>query len=332
MEFPAVSELPGSKTTLAATSVPPRRSSAVPPPMIPHVCLAIGIATFLESATILAASEDPADSRVAPFIGGESMAERELRSILARERNIWTRLDERKDDENANLRAESEFRTIISAYQNLLTSSPDFAEGYAAYGRLLNRVGARSEAIRALLKANQIDPNIPVVKNQIANHLTEDGEYRAALPYYLAAIELDSDVPLYHYQLGSLLYEFRRFFIDDGLYNDATLDGEMQSAFQRAAQLSPGTWAYAYRYAESFYDLATPDWPTALIVWGELNARAKPGVERQTIQLHLARVLTEMGRQTEARALLTGIDAPVLAASKSSLEERLVQPVTRDAE
>jgi len=297
------------------------------------VLLACGVGIALGSPDLRAASaQDPSSSAPAPTFAGESLAEHKLRDILEREQAIWSRLEGRHEDENARLRAESEFRDIIRGYQNLLSDNPDFADGYAAYGRLLNRVGARDEAIRALLKANQIDPNIPMVKNQIANHLTEDGEYQAALPYYLAAIELNPDVALYHYQLGTLLYEFRKFLLDDGIYDAATIDREMQAAFRRAAELAPESWAYAYRYAECFYDFSTPDWPAALQVWGRLNARAKPGVERQTIQLHMARVLAEMGRKDAAGALLKGIDEPVLAASKHQVEERLTPAPTIDAE
>ena len=39
-----------------------------------------------------------------------------------------------------------------------------------------------------------------------------------------------------------------------------TLDDGMHHAFQRASELAPSRFEFAYRYAESFYDLEKPDW------------------------------------------------------------------------
>lgn len=325
---------PGRKTALAVARVRPRTASTMTARHCWFCLFAIAAATGLPAVRILGAEKVQDYVEVAPLAdaGAESLAERELRDILERERAIWDRIEGRQENENVQLRAEAEFRDVLTAYRNLLRANPDYAAGFAAYGLLLSRVGARDEALKILLRANQLDPNLPMVKNQVGNHLTEDGEYRAALPYYLAAIELDDDEPLYHYQLGSLLYEFREFFVDDGIYDRPTIDREMQAAFRRAAELAPESWAYGYRYAESFYDLAEPDWPEALRVWGKLNARAKPGVERQTIQLHMARVLAAMDRPRDARALLAGVDEPVLAESKRVVEQLLAKQNASDSQ
>ncbi len=261
--------------------------------------------------------EPPAERRT------ETMAWRELRLAADRERAIWERLRVNPDDEDERQRADADFRAVLTAYENVIRSAPAMAEAYAAYGLLLGRTGNRADALKAYLRANKLDPNIPMVKNQIGNYLAEEGDYKEALPYYLAAIELDDAEPLYHYQLGQLLNAYRRFFVDDGLFTDDVLDRRIQSAFQRAAALAPANWAYLYRYAESFYDLATPAWDRALAEWRRLEERADTGLGRQTIRLHIANVQLRAGAPEEAAATLATIDEPALQERKRTLVAQL---------
>lgn len=253
----------------------------------------------------------------------ETMAWRELRSVVERERAIWDRLRAQPDDAETQKRATTDFRDVLTAYENILRASPDFAEAYAAYGLLLSRVGSRDSATKAFLRANKLNPNLPMVKNQLGNYLLEDGNYKEALPYYLMAIELEGDEPLYHYQLGTLLSEYGEFFVADGIFDRATLDAKMLTAFRRAAGLAPDTWGYIYRYAESFYDLEKPDWPAALAAWQGLERKAASAIERQTVQLHEANVLIRLDRRGEARALLDGVDEPALLSNRQKLVEEL---------
>ena len=253
----------------------------------------------------------------------ETKVVRELREIVARERDIWQYLRADPDNEELKLRAEAEFRDVITAYENLLRSAPELAEGFAAYGLILSRTGNREAAVLALLRANKLDPRIALVKNQLGNILAEDGNYKEALPYYLAAIELEPEEPLYHYQLGALLHEYRRLFIADGMYTDETLTARSHDAFRRAAELAPDNWGYAYRFAESFYDSIRPDWDAALAEWRKLEARAKPGLEVQTVRLHIARVLVEADRYDEARPILETITELVLQEHRQTVIEAI---------
>src|SRR5206468_7516084 len=143
-------------------------------------------------------------------------------------------------------------------YESLLRENPKFAAAYADYGYLLRKVGMRKESASMLLKANQLDPDIPMVKNQLGNYLAEDGKPLEAAPYFLAAIKLAPNEPLYHYQLGTLLVEGRDVFIRSGEWTRAALDHAMHEAFRRAAELAPDRFEFAYRYAESFADMENP--------------------------------------------------------------------------
>jgi tetratricopeptide (TPR) repeat protein len=113
------------------------------------------------------------------------------------------------------------------------------------------------------------------VKNQLGGYLAEEGKPLEAAPYFLAAIKLAPDEPIYHYQLATLLVEARDDFIRSGAWTRATLDEAMTTGFKRAAELAPERFEFGYRHAESFYDLAKPDWPTALKAWAALEEKRR---------------------------------------------------------
>ena len=252
----------------------------------------------------------------------ETLAEKNLKDIVVRQKNILARAEAEKDHlDEAWLRGE--LQGILNSYDVLIQKSPDFAAAYVAYGQLLGRVGMNREAATMFLKANQLDPAIPLVKNEMARLLAEDGKIPDAVPWLMAAIDLAPTEPLYHYHLGKMLAEGRNDLIATGQFTRASLDQAMLEAFRRGAELAPDNFAYAYRHAEAYYDLETPQWDEALKMWGALEQRAKPGLEQQTIRLHAANVLLKLSRPDYARALLVTVTEPVLQKQKQTLLDSL---------
>jgi tetratricopeptide (TPR) repeat protein len=188
---------------------------------------------------------------------------------------------------------------------------------------MLWKVGLRKQAVAILLKANEMDPNIPLVKNELGNYLAEDGKPLQAVNYFLSAVKLKPKEPLYHYQLGTLLCEARDDFLRSGEWTRDSVDHAMQEAFKSAAELAPDRIEFAYRYAESFYDMADPDWPAALKVWQGLESKAQSELERQTMCLHQANVLIYMGRADQARKVLDTVILPALDEQKQKLVARI---------
>jgi len=252
----------------------------------------------------------------------ETLAERNLKQLVTKERAIWTSLQEATNEVDIEA-AKPRFQDVLNGYDSLIRDNPEFVPGFVAYGLLLARIEERKASRAVFMQANKLDPNIAVVKNQLGNYLVEEARYKEALPYYLAAIELEPREPLYHYQLGVLLTEFMDNFLRDRLYDRKTIEGQMQTAFLRASKLDPDSWAYAYRYAESFYDLETPNWDEAISHWSSLEERAHPGIERQTVQLHEANILIKQGRFLAARDILEEVTEPVLASNRRVLEDEL---------
>lgn len=258
----------------------------------------------------------------------ETLSERTLKQIVERQKTLLADAAKQGDklDEEA---FRAQVQSVVHDYERLLADSPKFAAAYAAYGLLLGKVGMKKESVAMLLKANQFDSDIPLVKNQLGNFLAEEGRPLEAAPYYLAAIKLEPNEPLYHYQLGTLLTVARDDFIKSGEWTRPALDKAMHHAFQRAAELAPDRFEFAYRYAESFYDLEHPDWDAALKVWAALEEKAPTPVERQMMRLHAANVLLKAGKTDHARALLDTVDEPSLAGQKQKLLAQLAESLKK---
>ena len=254
----------------------------------------------------------------------ETLGERQLKVLVQEEKEIWEILKSRTTQEDIET-LRPRLRDIAASYDNIISENPDFVAAYVSYGLLLSRIGERKASVTFFLQANEIDPNIPLVKNQLGNYCIEEGEYEEALSYYLSAIKLAPEEPLYRYQLGTLLTEFRRFFIADELFSKETLEKKMHEAFQKAATLAPSDFGYAYRYAESFYDLREPNWEEALLLWETLEEMAPTNVEKQTAQLHRANIYLKQERFLGARLLLNKITEASLESNKQTLLDQLNQ-------
>lgn len=260
----------------------------------------------------LAGAADPA---VPP---AQNLAERTLKKIVEQQKETFA-LAAKQGDKVDEGSVQQQLQGVMHDYERLLRANPKFAAGYAAYGYFLTKIDMRKEAAVMLLKANELDPDIPLVKNQLGNILAEDGKPLQAVAYFLAAIKLEPKEPLYHYQLGTLLAEARDEFLKSGQWTRATLDEAMFNAFKTAAELAPERFEFAYRFAESFYDLEKPDWEAALKAWSALEEKASTPIERQTMRLHAANVLIKQGKAEHARALLATVDEPKLQGQKQRL-------------
>ena len=270
-------------------------------------------AAFLLLAAAPARAEQPAEQH-AP----ETMAERKLKGIAEHQRVLFAdAAAQGKDLDEAQFKAQVE--QLTHEYESLVRDNPNIADGYASYGYMLWKISMRKQAVATLLKANQLDPDIPLVKNELGNYLAEEGKPLEALNYYLSAVKLEPKEPLYHYQIGTLLYEARDDFLKSGEWSRAAIDHSMQEAFKNAAELAPDRVEFSYRYAESFYDMVDPDWAAALKAWEGMEARATSDVERQTMRLHQANVFIYMGKPDQARKVLDTVTDPALLGQRQKL-------------
>lgn len=252
----------------------------------------------------------------------ETLAERSLKEVVERQKQLFDRA-EKEGEQLDEARFAGEAKAIASSYDILIQKNPDFAPAYVAYGLFLGKIDMTKAAVAMLLKANKLDPNIPLVKNQLAKHLAEDGKPLEALPYLTAAIDLAPNEPLYHFHLGQLLLAAREDFLHEGGWTRAALDKSMLEAFQRAADLSPADLSLAYQHAKAYYEIDPPRWEEALAVWEKVGARATTETLRQLVKLQRANILVKLDRRGEARALLDQVTDLQLTGEKQRLLEAL---------
>lgn len=266
----------------------------------------------------------PAASNATGSSSGESFAERKLKEIVKRQEAIFDRIEEDGGEYHQG-DFEVSMKSISHQYEDYLLNNPEDVIGYILYGKLLNKLGETEHAVRQFLKADQIDPKIHVVKQQLGNYMAEHGKFQEALGFFTQAVELSPETALYYYQIAEVMNLFRENIVLGGLFTLDELDGHMQEAFATAASLDPENRLFRFRYAESFYDVEAPDWETALQLWEALQEVAQPGLEVEAILLHRANALAELGRFEEAEALSAQVIEPSLAMSNRQVLEKIAQ-------
>ena len=253
---------------------------------------------------------------------GSDHASKRLLSIAEKEIKIYQRIAE-----NPELYSEDDLdrriNELVQSYRSYLLDQPDDVSAYILYGKLLRRVHENDQALLAFLKADELDPEIAVVKQQIGNHLAEEGKGKAALTFYLQAVELEPETAVYHFALGQLIYNFKDEFIKSGVFTQDALEREMLKAFRKAAKLAPNSFNYQMRLGEAYYDLNSPDWKNALLHWNQVRKQASTTLQIEILDLHRARVLGKLGRSDEAQILLDKIFNPALQNSKRQVLEEI---------
>lgn len=257
-----------------------------------------------------------------PGLSAETLAERTLKEIVARQRALFERA-EKEGDHMDEAMFDGEAKSLSSSYDVLIQKNPDFTAGYVAYGVFLSKIDMNREAVAMLLKANRLDPKIALVKNQVAKILVEDGKPVEALPWITAAVDLEPQEPLYHYQLGLLLMSARDDFIKSGDFTPAALDRTMLSAFTKAEELAPKDLSIAYQHAKAYYQLDPPRWEEALEMWNQLEQKPVSTGMRQLVRLQKSNVLIKLGRRDEAREILDHITDLQLTQEKQTLLDQL---------
>jgi tetratricopeptide (TPR) repeat protein len=244
-----------------------------------------------------------------------AQADRDFFQTVAKNPQTWP-------DAERDRRAQA----IHDQYYFYIVNYPADVNAIVLYGKLLTRIGLPDLAYEAFRHADQLDPNLAVVKQQLANHLAETGQYAPALEFLRRAVALAPAEPLYHYQIGELLNIYYTHFIAGKIFTQAGLNQTMEAEFARAAALAPQEPGFAWRHAECFYDMIAPDWNAALAAWSDLAQHTTNPTLLEMIRLHRARALLELGRLAEARALVVQPVAAALEASRAELARRLATP------
>ncbi len=257
----------------------------------------------------------------------------ELLEIVRAQRET---LAEIRDAKLSDLERSRRLAAVASRYENFLARFPDDARALVLCAKFLRDGGEDDAARERLEKAEKLRPDWAVVRQQLGAIAAERGDFAEAARRLREAVELEPGTAEYQTQLGEILRVFRAELLAAGVFADAgTLDAAMQNAFRAARALRPGALDEAVRYAESFYDVAEPDFAAALDAWtlaknlaaaapelGAADSDARKFVA-ETLELHRARAFAELGRFAEAEKILRAGADPRLERSRGRVREIL---------
>ncbi len=251
-----------------------------------------------------------------------SLLERSIHKLLEKQKVLIQEF-EKSGNENLNSSLEMKAQKLAESWEYLIEKYPDDVMPYLFYGKFLRKLNQREKAQLIFINVMRMNPKLAVANQQISNFYAEDGNFTAAFGFIIKAIDIEPHTPIYHYQLGGLLHHYYRSFIDEEIFTREAIDRQMLEAFRKAAQLETNNRNYQFRYAETFYDVESPNWEMALEAWENIKKIKLSISEIAAVNLHQARILIQLQRYVEAEKLLTQVNTPHLLNTKNELIEKL---------
>jgi len=259
---------------------------------------------------------------VAISLSGEkiSLVEQKLLKLIKLEELFFANVNEVEEHFIA-----SQAQEIIHLYENIIENNPDHVESKILFGKFLIRVGQHEDAISLFLEADQLNPNLAITKQQIANHLIHTNRAIDALPFMLMATRIEPEQPIYHFSLGQFLQRFKTSLVDTNISKLPSIDDLMLNSFKKASELEPGNFNYALRFAQCFHDMDRVNKLHALDAWSRLSTLFSrlSSREKQYVNLQKAHFLIDLNRTAEAQEVLESIEHTSLLEAKRRLSGRI---------
>ena len=259
---------------------------------------------------------------VAISLSGEkiSLVEQKLLKLIKLEELFFANVNEVEEHFIA-----SQAQEIIHLYENIIENNPDHVESKILFGKFLIRVGQHEDAISLFLEADQLNPNLAITKQQIANHLIHTNRAIDALPFMLMATKIEPEQPIYHFSLGQFLQRFKTSLVDANISKLPSIDDLMLNSFKKASELEPGNFNYALRFAQCFHDMDRVNRLHALDAWSRLSTLFSrlSSREKQYVNLQKAHFLIDLNRTAEAQEVLESIEHTSLLEAKRRLSGRI---------
>ena len=132
-----------------------------------------------------------------------------------------------KQQELVRLFKDKRFREAEAPARRLTESYPRSAFAWKAYGSVLSKLSRPEEALHALQRARDCNPDDHEIYNTLSVTLSALERTEEAIEYCNRSIELNPNYALAHNNLGNLLKELRRF-------------SDSEQSYRRALELDPG--------------------------------------------------------------------------------------------
>lgn len=250
-------------------------------------------------------------------------ADRRLAGIVAAEQELLSSYQQGELSEAALL---ARAQGIADRYQSFLRDNPEHLYGWILAGKFLRTIGADERAYEAFRRANDLDPEVAVVQQQLADILVGEGRHEPALGLFLRAVQLAPEEPVYQEDLATFLLRFGPELEEDGAVEEGRAPVLATRAFRRAYDLDPDNFDRAYQWAQSLEEHTEPDWPKIATAWEGLIALPETRAGREAVRLQVARAWLRAGATGRARAWLDPVRTGSLEATWAALREEAGLP------
>lgn len=235
-------------------------------------------------------------------------------------------IDRTNDSALAELdrRIQNRLAEVDREYQDLVAGHPRNDAARVAYaGFLAESMRAEEQAQDQLETALTITTNNPDVYNNLANIYGHIGSVRQAFDFYERAIALNPAEPVYFHNFGTTVFLFRTDVREHYGINEQQVFDKALGLYDQAMRLDPTNYTLACDVALTYYGITPRRTEAALVAWTNALRWATTPVERESVEIHLARVKLLAGRLEEARAHLHAVTNQAHLDLRRRLERNL---------
>jgi tetratricopeptide (TPR) repeat protein len=222
-----------------------------------------------------------------------------------------------------NRRIRERFDIPRKEYEDFIQRHPDYAPARVAYASFLHDLGDEDGWHAQLLKAQQLDPNLPSAWNNMAEYYLHDGPISNAFDCFEKAIKLDPNESVYYQNFGTSVYLYRKDAKDYYHINEQQVFDKALNLYSNATRLDPTNFALATDVAETYYGIRPLRTNDALNAWTNALSLAHDEIEREGVYIHFARIKMSIGRLAEAQANLDAVTNSMYDALKNRLTRNL---------
>lgn len=292
----------------------------------------------------VAATSDPVEQEYQKLMVDDDVAQAEVDEwILKRNRQPTSQSDVEKAALNARIRRR--FDPIRKGYEDFLTRHPGHVEARIAYGSFLNDIGDEPAAEVQWEKARELGPTNPAAWNNLANLNGHSGDVKKSFAYYAKAMELDPAEPVYVQNLATTVFLFRKDAMEHFKITEQEVFAKAMDLYRKALALDPGNFKMSAELAQTYYGIKVPQFDDtnatqaakvklaeeAMLAWRDAQKLSSNALEREGIQIHLARWQINLGRTNDARRSLNVVTNDIWQASKKTQLRRLGERVDAEA-
>ncbi|HZL41900.1 MAG TPA: hypothetical protein VFD66_01315 [Verrucomicrobiae bacterium] len=280
-------------------------------------------------STNAASTNDPVAQELKKLMELDDAAQAEVDGWL-RENDKFTASGAGIADTEMNRRIRKRFEPVHQGYEDLIKRYPTNADTRVAFASFLHDMGDNDGQVQQLEKARELNPKDPAIWNNLANYYGEFSPVKKAFEFYAKAIELDPREPVYYQNFATTVCMFRKDAKEYYHLTEQEVFDKSLSLYSKALELDPLNFQLASDLALTYYIIKPLRTEDALRAWTNALSIAHNEVEREGVNIHLARLKASVGRFSEARAHLRGVTNAVYADLKD-IGTRSIEQKEKDA-